>query len=300
MKLKVSAHAAVFMQKETAKEEKLRVVRGEVPMTPPDLFAVLVYLSLNDDDELKAAACRGLQKLPEETLLAAAEMPDIHPRILDVLVRLHSGNRQLVEKITSNANVDRRTLRFIAENCMTPAENVLDRSAQQASSQRISQEHASSHDSPLPDEIEGTAGEDEEFQSKFKIAHGLTPPEKIKLAITGDKEWRAILIKDNNKLVTESVLKNPRITEQEILLIAKSSVKNDEIIRIICTNKEWTKNYQLRKTLIENSRTPLQYALNFLSLMTEKDLSFLVKSKNVSSVITTQARRMLTNKKLGK
>ena len=93
-----------------------------------------------------------------------------------------------------------------------------------------------------------------------------------------------------------SVIKNPRITEAEILLISKSHLNNDDILRDICINKDWTKNYQIKKSLVENHKTPLHFALRFLSGFTDKDLGVLAKSKNVSSVISTQARRLLMNK----
>ena len=62
---------------------------------------------------------------------------------------------------------------------------------------------------------------------------------KIKMAMMGDKEWRLLLIKDTNKLVSTAVLKNPRLTDPEVLAIAKSIELSEEIIRLICMNKEW-------------------------------------------------------------
>jgi hypothetical protein len=96
--------------------------------------------------------------------------------------------------------------------------------------------------------------------------------------------------------VSGGVVKNPRLTEPEVLGIVKSSLQNDEIIRVICANKEWLKNYQIRKALVENHRTPLPNALRYLAMLTEKDIAGLAKSKNVSTVIATQARRLLLNK----
>jgi len=139
--------------------------------------------------------------------------------------------------------------------------------------------------------------EDEEYQSKYQLAQTMGTGEKIKMALTGDKEWRSIFLKDANKLVSSAVIKNPRMTDAEVLTVCKSTVQNDEIIRLICANKEWVKNYQIRKALVENHKTPLPAALRFLSTLGEKDLAFLAKSKNISSVIATQARRMLLNKK---
>jgi hypothetical protein len=98
-------------------------------------------------------------------------------------------------------------------------------------------------------------------------------------------------------MVSGSVIKNPRITDAEVLNIAKSAVQNDEIIRSICAKKEWIKIYQIRKALVENSKTPLPFALRFLASLSEKDLASLSKSKNVSSVIVSQARRAIMNMK---
>lgn len=151
---------------------------------------------------------------------------------------------------------------------------------------------------PLEAEEESSDKEDEEaFRSKYQMAQTMGVGEKIKMALTGDKEWRSILIKDSNKLVNGAVVKNPRITEPEILAISKSVIQNDEIIRVICHNKEWVKNYEIRKALVLNHKTPLPVALRFMGFLSEKDLSGMARSKNISSVLSNQARRMLANKK---
>ena len=68
-------------------------------------------------------------------------------------------------------------------------------------------------------------------------------------------------------------------------------------MRAICINREWLKNYQIRKALVMNCKTPLPAALRFLATLTDKDIAFLAKSKNVSTVVSTQARRLILNKK---
>jgi hypothetical protein len=121
--------------------------------------------------------------------------------------------------------------------------------------------------------------------------------EKIKMAMVGDKEWRSLLIKDSNKIISTAVIKNPRITDPEILAIAKSAELNEEIIRLVSMNKDWVKIYPIRKALVENCKTPLPKALRFLSTLNEKDMAALAKSRNVSSVISRQAQRLHMNKK---
>jgi hypothetical protein len=46
------------------------------------------------------------------------------------------------------------------------------------------------------------------FQTNI-IIQEFDAKQKIKMALTGNKEWRTILIRDNNKIVGESVLKTP-------------------------------------------------------------------------------------------
>jgi len=139
--------------------------------------------------------------------------------------------------------------------------------------------------------------ETEAYQSKYQLAQIMGVGDKIKTALTGDKEWRSLLIKDSNKLVNSAVVKNPRITEPEILTISKSVVQNDEILRLICHNKEWVKNPSIRKALVLNNKTPLPVAIRFMGFLSEKDLSGMAKSKNISSVLVNNARRMLASRK---
>jgi hypothetical protein len=166
-----------------------------------------------------------------------------------------------------------------------------------ASTSAIEIQTDQSDQSDSEEDGEPVNAESEEFLSKYKMAQVMGIGEKIKMALTGDKEWRALLVKDANKLVSGGVIKNPRITESEVLAMVKAGIQNDEIIRLICANREWVKNYNLRKALISNSRTPIQNAMRYLDTMGEKDLAAFAKSKNISSVLSTMAKRVLLNKK---
>ena len=167
---------------------------------------------------------------------------------------------------------------------------VADENELEAAPEEAGQEEESEEEAPVDEE-------DEQFLSKYKTAQLMGISEKIKMALSGDKEWRSILVKDANKLVSGSVIKNPRITEGEILTLIKAGIQNDEIMRLICANKEWIKSYKIRKALVENNRTPVQNAMRYLGTMGEKDMASFAKSKNISSVISTMAKRLLLNKK---
>ena len=80
-------------------------------------------------------------------------------------------------------------------------------------------------------------------------------------------------------------------------MVAKNRASSEELIRIILLNREWVKNYDMKKALIVHPRTPLQHAVRFMAFLTEKDVRELAKSRNVSRAIVNNARRMLMTKK---
>ncbi len=126
--------------------------------------------------------------------------------------------------------------------------------------------------------------------SKMSVA------EKIKLALMGNKEVRSILIKDSNKLVSTAVLKNPRITDGEIVKITQDKNVNEEIIRLICHNNNWTQNYAIKYNLVMHPKTPLPMALKFLSSLSLKDLANVAKSRNVPAALATSARKIIVSR----
>lgn len=286
--LKISAAAAGLLQPTADRQEKLRAARGEIPLTPADQATVLLYLCHDRDGDLQRTALQTVSALTPEQLATMLAEEDLHPRVVDLLARRCGLTEDLVTLLLHHPRLAPATGDFLSERypAWSMAEDPL---AGVPDGEGSGDESEEGEEEPVE--------EDEEYQSKYQLAQTMGTGEKIKLALTGDKEWRSIFLKDANKLVSSAVVKNPRMTDAEVLTVCKSTVQNDEIIRLICANKEWVKNYQIRKALVENHKTPLPAALRFLSTLGEKDVAFLAKSKNISSVIATQARRMLLNKK---
>ena len=132
----------------------------------------------------------------------------------------------------------------------------------------------------------------------FSAIQKMSVMQKIKLARLGGKEARSLLIKDKNKVVAMSALQSPKMTEAEITSIAQSRSISDEILRMISNNKEWTRNYPIKLALTTNPKTPLPQAVKFLNYLQDRDLRALMKSRDVSSAISSHARRILDRKGL--
>jgi len=265
----ISPAVAVYVRPGTPLEARLAGCAEAEKMATADRLTLLFCLSKDADPAVRSAALSCLESLQVEPIKEYAESTNPNPLILD-----------LVKKLCHNYPDSQQApvcLIINEEESETPLEE--------------------SDHPPESIEQEPLNEEDDRYLSKYKTVQLMDVGEKIKMALSGDKEWRSILVKDPNKLVSGSVIKNPRITEAEILNLIKSGIQNDEIMRLICANKEWIKNYNIRKALIENSRTPLQNASRYLATMNDKDLASFAKSKNISSVISTMARRLVLNKK---
>ena len=118
-------------------------------------------------------------------------------------------------------------------------------------------------------------------------------PEKLKLALRGNKDARNILIRDASKMIRRFVMQNPRISDAEVIAVARNRSSDEELLRIVVDKREWMRNYQVRLALATNPKTPLTVALKQLPTLGERDLRMLAKSRNVPQTVVAQARRLL-------
>jgi hypothetical protein len=147
---------------------------------------------------------------------------------------------------------------------------------------------------PLAQETESE--EEATATNLYAAIQSMTVMQKIKLARLGGKDARGLLIRDRNKVVSTAVIMSPRITETEIIAIAQSRSVGDDVLRLIANNRDWTRAYQVKLALTTNPKTPQATALKFLNYLQDRDLKILMKSREVATVISTQARRLLEKK----
>ncbi|GAC1469785.1 MAG: hypothetical protein PVSMB11_05580 [Desulfuromonadaceae bacterium] len=274
VKLTISPAVAAYVRPGTPLEVRLAGCSAAENMATTDRLMLLFCLSKDAEPAVRAAALPYLKNVPAEVIKEYMDCAKPHPLVLEALPLLCQNYPE--------ASPDPETPIFADED------------------ENEDEPGAAPDEADLDAESEGEAQvneDDEEFLSKYKMTQLMGIGEKIKMALSGDKEWRSLLVKDSNRLVSGSVIRNPRITEAEILTLLKAGIQNDEIMRLICANKEWIKSYKIRKALVENNRTPVQNALRYLDTMAVKDLAQFAKSKNIGSVISTMAKRLLLNKK---
>lgn len=145
--------------------------------------------------------------------------------------------------------------------------------------------------SEIMDAEEFAKSEDPIVRSAYRKILTLNTAQKAILAMKGGREERIILVRDTNKVVALSVLKNPRITEGEVEAIAAARNVSDEILRNVGVNREWSKNYAVVVNLVRNPRTPPSISTNFVQRLNSKDLKNLGGDRNVPEIIRRMAKR---------
>lgn len=145
---------------------------------------------------------------------------------------------------------------------------------------------------------------DEEISEKnrgmlFNKIKAMNFSERLKLAILGNREARSLLIRDQSKMIACSVLKNPRLTESEVLLFAQSKVVDEDVLRTIAETRRWVRQYQIKYSLVSNPKTPSHISLNFMRYIRDRDLRSIMNDKNIPGVVTTSAARVIKERVKG-
>lgn len=156
----------------------------------------------------------------------------------------------------------------------------------------------------LGDDADGFARElieDEAFDENSNLnlsamVQQMNVMQKIKLARMGNKEARGLLLRDTNKIVAVAAVRSPKITENEVEQIAKMRNVTEEVLRVVASNREWTKKYPVKLALATNPKVAQPTSMRFLNYLHERDLRLVMKSKDVPSAVATHARRLLTKK----
>jgi len=258
-----------------------------------DAVLVMAALNRNTDDETMA--------------FMAANAPEGVARVIAENQTRLMRNQSLLDALKANPSVgksviDRVTIFLVSVGKIGPTETAASIPAEveplqikEAEKESVlPTEEAAAADSEL--KIEKAVVTAVEKESLYKRVQHLNVSEKIKLALLGNKEARDILMKDSNKLVSSTVLKNPRITEDEITKIVNSKSISDDMLRQVAGNKEWLKKYPIKLGLTSNPKTPLTVAIRLLSQLNEKDVQHIAKSKNISNALASAAKKIIIQK----
>ena len=139
---------------------------------------------------------------------------------------------------------------------------------------------------------------DEIYQSLYQKVLKLNTQQKVHLALLlANQATRKMLIQSPNKMISLAVLKNPKLTESEVLRYAQQKNLVEDVFLAIAKDPRWMRNYRIKQAIVSNPKTPLSVAINFLSHLHDNDLKSLSRDKNISSILSRAAHQGLLKRK---
>ena len=148
-------------------------------------------------------------------------------------------------------------------------------------------------------EVDEATGE-ATLKKKFIPVHtriaDMSMAEKIRTAMVGSASERALLVRDNNKIVARAAVKSPQIQENEAVRISAMRNVSDEVLMELARSAKWKSSYQIKLNLVQNPRTPTHIAQRLIPYLFEHDVKAISKSKNVTGSIALAAKQQLQRK----
>jgi hypothetical protein len=136
------------------------------------------------------------------------------------------------------------------------------------------------------------AEEDDKKQTAWDRMRGLTQMEKILLAVKAERTERAMLLQDNDPRVLLSLLRNPRVTVEEIARVAKSPFLTYQVAEVIMKSAQWMANPDVRLGLVNNPKTPQAFALRILPLLPDNDVRAIARAGTSMALKQAALRRL--------
>jgi hypothetical protein len=244
-----------FKRGEVARDVRLLAAAGALAPRAHEQLSILVLLLDDADREIRTTAQATLDRIPVESLamfLARSDVP--------IGVREFFADRGV----------------FPAEMpALTADDPLLDTEADEAV------------------EVATPDAESEEVSRDSLIQQLATMSftDRLKAAMKGSREMRSILIRDPNKMISAAVLSSPKLSESEVEGFARMANVSEEVLRVIASNRAWTKSYSVIVGLTKNPKTPLGISLNLMARLNDRDVDTLSKDRNIPEALRSAARR---------
>jgi hypothetical protein len=150
-------------------------------------------------------------------------------------------------------------------------------------------------DEPLidtaPEVAEDPGGRESVAQQVTKMGFS----QRLRAAVKGSREMRAILIRDPSKAIAAAVLSSPKLTAQEVESFARMANVSEDVLRMIGSNRAWTKNYGVVVGLTKNPKTPVAMSMNMMNRLNDRDLQMLSIDRNIPDALRVAARKRLVS-----
>lgn len=122
----------------------------------------------------------------------------------------------------------------------------------------------------------------------------LTLGERKTLARKPDRRLIARAIRDPDPAVVEILLRNPALTEDDIVRLCARRPIVADVLRRVFQHSRWNVRYRVQRTLVRNPYTPLEIAIQLAAQLTAQDARAVADSPELDARVRDACRRRLT------
>jgi hypothetical protein len=296
------------------REEKLAVCTGGVKLPAPDLAEILSVLAFDSDELISTRAQESILALPIENFVEALHRQQALEPLFEFAAKNLAAKPGIADALIKNKNCPAEHLvplvRHLSalgvQSLMDELDRVSDsrelaQALEKSSSITLDQKNqlnellsdAMPDMEALADALADAEPDNERRKTLLQQISTMTVSQRVKFAMKGGSEARRTLIRDNNKVVQRAVLQSPRLTEQEVEAFASMTNLTDEILRLIGKNRNFRKNYNVVRNLLNNGKAPLDCSLGLLPMLNPPDLKKLGMNKNIPETLRATAVKLM-------
>jgi hypothetical protein len=296
------------------REDKLAVCTGGVKLPPPDLAEILTVLALDFDELISTRAQESILALPIENFVEALNRQQALEPLFEFAAKNLAAKPGIADALIKNKNCSAEHLVPLVQHLsalgvqslMDELERVSDsrelaEALEKSSSITLEQKSqlnellsdAMPDMEALTEALADAEPDNERRKTLLQQISTMTVSQRVKFAMKGGSEARRTLIRDTNKVVQRAVLQSPRLTDQEVEAFASMTNLTDEILRMIGKNRNFRKNYNVVRNLLNNGKAPLDVSLNLLPMINPQDLKKLGMNKNIPETLRATAVKLM-------
>jgi hypothetical protein len=296
------------------REEKLAVCTGGVKLPAPDLAEILSVLAFDSDELISTRAQESILALPIENFVEALHRQQALEPLFEFAAKNLAAKPGIADALIKNKNCPAEHLvplvRHLSALGVQSLMDELDRvsdsrelaeALEKSSSITLDQKNqlnellsdAMPDMQALADAVADAEPDNERRKTLLQQISTMTVSQRVKFAMKGGSEARRTLIRDNNKVVQRAVLQSPRLTDQEVEAFASMTNLTDEILRLIGKNRNFRKNYNVVRNLLNNGKAPLDCSLGLLPMLNPPDLKKLGMNKNIPETLRATAVKLM-------
>lgn len=117
--------------------------------------------------------------------------------------------------------------------------------------------------------------------------------EKISMAHSAPPGLIPALCAENHDRVIQSLLRNPRMREQEVLTLVKREKTTAQVLRVVAQSERWIVRPAIKLGVVMHRNTPVHVALTLIGRLPRRELRSLLKRDELPPVVAIRARKIL-------